>query len=150
MPEPTLWVEPWPDVVLDKLGQDPRSEYVERFWASVLGPSATLLLRRLASELDRHPEGFELDTVSWAQELGIGIRSGRNSPFWRALERSAHFRATHLQGHQLLVRRRMAPLSLRQLDRLPTHLQEAHRRWMAQQQASLADTIDLTEPRRAA
>lgn len=35
-----LTIRPWPDEVIDALGHDPRSAYVERFWLGVLGPSA--------------------------------------------------------------------------------------------------------------
>jgi hypothetical protein len=34
-------VRPWPDEVLDHLGFDPRSSYVEDFWLGVLGPPST-------------------------------------------------------------------------------------------------------------
>ena len=39
LPHPQLAIEPWPDPVIDRLGHDPRSAYVERFWLSILGPS---------------------------------------------------------------------------------------------------------------
>ncbi len=42
-----LPVRPWPDGVIDALGHDPRSLYVERFWLGILGPSTTWLLRFL-------------------------------------------------------------------------------------------------------
>ena len=35
----TLTVTPWADPVIDTLGHDPRSPYVERFWLGILGPS---------------------------------------------------------------------------------------------------------------
>jgi hypothetical protein len=38
-----LPVRPWPDPVIDALGHDPRSAYVERFWLGILGPSTTPL-----------------------------------------------------------------------------------------------------------
>ena len=79
-PIPTVSVEPWPDPVIDELGHDPRSAYVERFWLPVLGPSTVWLLRRLADQLDRQPDGFELDLVDTARCLGVGMRGGRNSP----------------------------------------------------------------------
>ena len=44
---PTLQVLPWSDPVIDQLGYDPRSRYVERFWLGILGPSATWLMRYL-------------------------------------------------------------------------------------------------------
>jgi hypothetical protein len=36
-----LWlrIEPWLDPVIDEVGYDPRSEYVETFWLPVLGPT---------------------------------------------------------------------------------------------------------------
>ena len=34
----TLTVKPWPDALIDTLGYDPRSRYVETFWLPTLGP----------------------------------------------------------------------------------------------------------------
>lgn len=39
--EPTLVVIPWNDPVVDSIGHDARSTYVELFWLNVLGPTAT-------------------------------------------------------------------------------------------------------------
>ena len=38
---PCLGREPWLDPVIDELGHDPRSAYVETFWLPVLGPPTT-------------------------------------------------------------------------------------------------------------
>jgi hypothetical protein len=35
---PTLQILPWADPVIDQVGYDPRSRYVERFWLGILGP----------------------------------------------------------------------------------------------------------------
>src|SRR5579872_5088621 len=86
-----LPVRPWVDDVIDTLGFDPRSSYVERFWLGILGPSTTWLLRRTAAAFDRSPAGFELPLADTARELGLGERGGRNSPFIRALFRSCQF-----------------------------------------------------------
>ena len=40
----TLAVLPWADPVIDPIGHDPRSRYVELFWLGVLGPTATTML----------------------------------------------------------------------------------------------------------
>lgn len=125
-PEVRLEVRPWADQTLDELGHDPRSLYVERYWVSILGPTSTLLLRRLAAGLEIRPGGFELDPVAWAFELGLGMRGGKNGPFWRAIDRCCRFNACHRQGEILLVRRKLAPLTLRQVQKLPPHLQRAH------------------------
>ncbi|MGF1598281.1 MAG: hypothetical protein ACFCVK_15330 [Acidimicrobiales bacterium] len=138
-PESRLRITVWPDPVLDALGHDPRSSYVEQFWLSVLGPSAVLLLRRLAAALEVEPDGFDLDPLRWSQELGLGTKGGRHSPFWRTVDRSCRFGATHRNGEHLAVRRRLAPLSARQIERLPDHLRRAHDDWAA---------VQLARPRR--
>lgn len=33
-------IRPWADPVVDVRGFDPRSQYVERYWLSVIGPTA--------------------------------------------------------------------------------------------------------------
>ena len=130
----TLTVRPWPDAVIDQVGHDPRSAYVEQFWLGVLGPSTTWLLRRLAAGLETEPAGFELALADTARALGLGDRGGRHSPFMRALGRCCQFGLA--QPHDratLAVRRKLPPLNRRQVERLPAGLQEAHRRWQEAQ-----------------
>ncbi len=129
-PEQVLGVVGWPDPVLDQLGHDPRSGYVERFWLPVLGPSCLLLIRRLAAELERHPDGFEVESTRWARELGIGMKGGQHGPFWRAVERACRFGAARRNGPRLALRRRLPPLSARQVQRLPESLRLEHAEWV--------------------
>ena len=136
-PQPTFTVEPWSDPVVDELGHDPRSPYVERFWLPVLGPSTVWLLRRLADHLDRQPEGFTLDLVDTARSLGVGMRGGRNSPMLKTIERSCRFGASRMLGPAALgVRRRLAPLTRAQVERLPDHLQREHTVWVTRPRTS--------------
>ena len=128
-PEDRLVVRSLPDPVLDSLGHDPRSAYVEQYWLSILGPSAVLLLRRLAAGLETNPEGFELNPTECALELGLGTKGGKNGPFWRTVDRICRFGAARRNGEVLVVRRRLPPLNKRQVDRLPDHLRRAHDRW---------------------
>lgn len=131
-PVPALTVVPWPDPVIDELGHPVRSAYVERFWLGLLGPTSTLLLRRLAAGLEDEPDGFRLDLALTAAELGLGHLSGRHSPFFRSIERCCRFAAADLVDEGTLrVRRRLPPLTHFQLSRLPGALQEAHRAWEA-------------------
>ena len=37
----TLLIKPWNDPVVDTLGHDPRSHYVETYWLGTLGPPTT-------------------------------------------------------------------------------------------------------------
>lgn len=128
-PVATMAVHPWPDVVIDGIGHDPRSDYVERFWLGVLGPSATWLVRRLAAGLELHPDGYELDLGATALELGLGTRSGKHSPFMRTIERCARFGAIDLTGaDSMRVRRKLPPLTRYQQERLPQHLRDEHQR----------------------
>lgn len=135
MPTPTsvdravLTVVPWPDPVIDALGFDPRSAYTEEFWLCLLGPTSTLLLRRLASRLDESPEGFELDIAAAAAQLGVGNRSGTQSPFVRSLLRCTKFGLVAFDGETLRVRRRVPPLTRAQLQRVPEVVRRAHARW---------------------
>lgn len=125
-PELSLQVSPLQDPVLAQLGFDPRSHYVEQFWLSILGPSAVLFLRRVAARLEEEPEGFELDLVEWAQELGLGTKGGKHSPMWRTLDRICRFGLASRNGPNVAFRRHMPPLTSRQIERLPAHLQRAH------------------------
>ncbi len=123
-------MHPWSDPVIDRLGHDPRSAYVERFWLSILGPSTTWLLRRLANDLDEHPEGLEIDLGSTARSLGLGTRAGPNAPFGRAVRRACDFGLARFEGREsLAVRRRVPPLTRGQVNRLPIALRDEHRSW---------------------
>jgi hypothetical protein len=129
LPAATLHIRPWPDAVIDRLGHDPRSAYVERFWLGVLGPSTTWLLRRLAAQLETEPAGFELPLAETARALGLG-GEGRSSPFVRALSRCCQFQLALAEDEGVLaVRRKLPPLNRRQLARLPETVQAEHERW---------------------
>jgi hypothetical protein len=135
-----LPIRPRPDDVIDALGYDPRSLYVETYWLSVLGPSTLWLLRRLVAGLELHPAGFELPMAETARALGLGDKGGRSSPFVRALIRLCQFDvAVPLQGHALAVRRKLPPLNRRQVMRLPESLQDAHQRWQEEELRTPAD-----------
>ncbi|MGI8794250.1 MAG: hypothetical protein ACR2H3_13930 [Acidimicrobiales bacterium] len=129
-----LTVRPWTDQVIDALGHDPRSVYVETFWLGVLGPSTTLFLRHLATQFDAHPDGFTLDLPETAARLGLGGNGGRHSPFTRAIARSVQFDMAQLSGATTLeVRRHIPPVNRRHLIRMPETLQQAHTRWQEAQ-----------------
>jgi hypothetical protein len=125
----TLVVLPWADPVVDPIGHDPRSRYVELFWLGILGPTATLLLRRLADGLDAYPDGFELDVPDLARGLGIKLHGQRRAAFVNALHRTVLFGMAQEHSHGLMVRRRIPPLSHRQVQQLPRDLAQAHQEW---------------------
>jgi hypothetical protein len=132
----TLTVRPWVDDVIDSLGFDPRSPYVERFWLGVLGPSTTWLARRVAAGFDHHPQGFEMSLGETARALGLGDRGGRHSPFLRTVNRLIQFELAQVLSPgagELAVRRLLPPLSRRQTARLSPALQADHEHWQAEQ-----------------
>src|SRR3989475_13177036 len=100
----TLHVRPWPDPVIDAVGHDPRSTYVERFWLGVVGPSTTWLLRRMATGLEASPAGFDLRLEDTARALGLG-GPRRHSPFLRALAPRRPFRLRPPAGDRGLAGR---------------------------------------------
>ena len=149
-PPHSLTVRPWPDSVIDHVGHDPRSPYVERFWLGVLGPSSVVFLRRIANEFEHSPAGFELPLMETAKTLGLGMKGGRNSPFLRTINRCAQFHLVHLDAsdHVLLARRKLPPLTRGQVTRLPEPLQELHREW--QEDPAQHDERNKTRARRLA
>ncbi|MGD0219988.1 MAG: hypothetical protein ABSC73_05950 [Acidimicrobiales bacterium] len=121
-------VSRWVDPATEEVGHDARSEYVERFWLPVLGPSTTCLLRHLAARLARSPAGCMLDVAETARALGLGERPGRHAPFMRTLARAADFGMIRVDPPDgLATRVRLPPLSARHLSRLPSSLRAAHR-----------------------
>jgi hypothetical protein len=144
-------VRAWSDPLLDRFGHDPRSPYVERFWLPIVGPSGTMLLRRLAGGFDDRPEGYRLDLTAVAQALGMGRREGPSASFRRTLERVASFGFIEFQlpvaptvrragvepdrpeDGTLVVRRRLPGLTRRQQQRLPRPLRDDHDAWLAAQ-----------------
>ncbi|HEY8525583.1 MAG TPA: hypothetical protein VIL48_11495 [Acidimicrobiales bacterium] len=125
-------VRPWVDPVVDQAGYDPRSRYVERFWLGVLGPSVTWLLRYLVARLEAEPDGFDLDLNTCATAIGLGRLQGPNAAFPRTVARACQFGAGRLLGGgtTLEVRRKLPPLTQRQVARLPEALRAEHERWM--------------------
>lgn len=123
-------IRPWPEPPgRITIGHDPRSTYVERFWISTLGPSATWIIRRFADQFDRHPDGFEIDLTSLAGSIGMSYAKREDSPFGRALHRCVMFGLVRPGRDGLEVRRRIPDLPERQRNRLPVHLRHVHDEW---------------------
>ncbi|MGA2530115.1 MAG: hypothetical protein ABSG36_13255 [Acidimicrobiales bacterium] len=126
-PRPRFRLEPWSDPVIDEVGYDPRSTYVETFWLPVLGPSTTCLLRHFTIRLEGSPDGVELDVEDTARALGLGERLGQNSPFARTIKRCVDFDMAEYRGPKVLAARvHLPPLARRHLRRLPESLQRTY------------------------
>ena len=127
----TLTVHPWPDPVIDTLGFDPRSIYVETFWLPTLGPTSVLLMRRIATAFAEAPYGMELDVAELSKALGLGYRDGNSTPLIRSFERLVQFDiATPTAEDTYAVRRNLPPVNRRHIRRLPSYLQTQHDDWV--------------------
>jgi hypothetical protein len=144
----TLTIRPWADPVVDTLGHDPRSRYVETFWLPTLGPTAVLLLRHLADRFDISPQGVELAVADTSSMLGLGQREGTSSPILKTLRRLTQFdlACEDPQSPTVAVRRMVPPIAPRHVRRLPAELQRAHGEWA---EAQLSEAPIAAARRRA-
>ncbi len=127
--QPTLMVVPWHDPIVEAVGFEVRSLYVELFWLNVLGPTATWALRRLVTGLDRYPLGYEMDLADTAGMLGLAYSLGTSNSFARALHRCVLFGVSQQVPGGLAVRRKVPPVAGRHLARMPESLQVMHQQW---------------------
>jgi hypothetical protein len=133
-------VMPWPDPVLDAIGHDPRSWYVETFWLPTLGPTALLLLRHLADRFESNPKGVDLPVADTAAALGLGPREGQSSPLIRSLSRLQQFELACSDGDvTMAVRTTLPPVHRRHVRRLPSGLQARHAEWIEEQATKPVD-----------
>jgi hypothetical protein len=144
----TLTVKPWPDPLIDTIGHDPRSMYVETFWLPTLGPTALLLLRHLATRFDRSPGGVDITVADTSLALGLGERDGSSSPIIRTLTRLEQFDLACADPHTptVAVRRNLPPINRRHVRRLPADAQVAHAEWA---DCALAEAPHAAARRRA-
>jgi hypothetical protein len=122
---PEIFISEWVDPVVNATGFDAYGEYVETYWLGVIGPSATWVLRYLSRELEIFPNGYCLDLNDTASALGLAFRHGSGS-IERAIQRCATFGLVAQMPQSLAVRKRIPPVTKRQLLRLPTTLQKSH------------------------
>ena len=122
------------DSTLDRVGFPLEHPYVEEVYASVLGPSSVLFLRRAGRLLAEHPEGVSLDVVELSRSLGLGVRAdaddvGRHSPLRRTMDRLVRFRMAAWRGEDHLgVHPKVPALERHRIARLPETVQGAHHR----------------------
>lgn len=118
-----------PDARVHRTGFDLTGTYVEHCWSAVIGPSATLLLRRMPTLwIERAPATITYGELS--RTLGLGGGSGANSRLMRSIDRVVrHGLATwEREGTGLDVYLQAPELNARQLERLPEWTRRAHLR----------------------
>lgn len=142
----TVRVCAWSDPVVERCGFPVNSVYVESAWLPILGPSATLALRRLGLLATAAPEGVEVNLGQLAGDLGIGKGTGRNSVIVRTVRRLCSFGMAQWRGGELAVRTAVAPLPTRYADRLSPSAGAVHRQMVRMR---TAPTDRTEQPRRS-
>jgi hypothetical protein len=146
-----LQVRPWPDPWREANGFAAHSAYVELVWSGRLGPTATLLYRRLGGLARACPEGASVDVVDLGAGLGVGRGEGRWSPLARSVGRLVLFGAARWEGDTLEVRRALPPVPAASLARLGPTAQRIHAAEMARRSdPEPAGGRGAAAPRRAA
>ena len=102
--------------------------YVERFWLPVLGPTATLLLRRIASDYTacspRIQHYRRLDRADLAHALGLGTTSAKLE---RTLDRLTNFDVAHCDaGGRYTIPSHLPDVPRRHQRRWPDALRAEH------------------------
>jgi hypothetical protein len=118
-----------PDPRIQRVGFDLDNPYVEQCWSAVIGPSSTLLLRRItAMWFERVPA--QIGASELAQSLGLGAGVTERSRFVNTLNRIVNYRLARPapEGAGLEVFRQVSPLTPRQLDRVPQWTRDTHNR----------------------
>ena len=116
-----------PVPVIEALGHHPASDYAERFWLPVIGPSALWAHRRLTAGFATDRSSYQLDLSTLGGEIGLGAGTGRNSPIVRTLTRLVDFHLAEIIDDRLGVYTSLPPLTRRQAAGLPDHLAQRHR-----------------------
>ena len=91
-------IVPWHDPVVDSVGYDVRSQYVELFWLNVLGPTATWILRRLVLGFDRYPLGTSSTSTRRPARSACRTPCGTANSFMRSLNRCVLFGVSQPTG----------------------------------------------------
>jgi hypothetical protein len=110
------------------VGFDLTDTYVEQCWSAVVGPSSTLLLRRLP-ELWQHEVPVEVPASEFSRSLGLGAGTGPNSRLASTMDRLVRFGlARPDRAGGLDVYLEVPPLQPRQLERVSEWTRSAHDR----------------------
>jgi hypothetical protein len=141
---------PHPNPKVRRVGFALDDPYVEQVWAGVIGPSALLVLWRLPV-LWREREPALVDLRELGQSLGLGPSLARSGRTWRTIEPLVGFGMAHwVPGDELGVRTEVAPLSGRQLARVPEWTRQVHHRLLGTHldRLTLAHTDRTLDPDR--
>ena len=115
--------------------------YVERCWGAIVGPSGTMLLRRLPQLwAEREPAVVEVE--EFARTLGLSGQGGERSIFHRTLDRltNLHLAVWTDTGAAIGVYAKLPPIRWQRVARLPTATQRDHLRLLGDARSASTST----------
>jgi hypothetical protein len=132
-----------PNPRVRRVGFELTDPYVEQCWAGVIGPSSTLLLRRMpVLWSERVPA--EILASDLGRSIGLGSGTAKTSRVAVTLKRLAQFGLVHPAGpaadRHYEVFLEVSPLTPRQLARLPEWTRATHDRFLGTHLDGLAGT----------
>jgi hypothetical protein len=114
--------------------------FLEIFWLPILGPAATMLLRRFRMYLEVQPDGVSIDLNDIGRELGIGTAEGKHAPVRRALSRLLQFGLVARQASgQIEVPNVVKDMPTHQLPRVIEAIRPLCRRWVSDERVGVPD-----------
>lgn len=119
-------ITPWHDESTSNNGFPTLSRYVEWYWLPILGPTALLALRRMATAFEWYSNGYEAHVEELASSLGLTYTDSSHNPFTRAVSRLMYFGAVRGTVHSLAVRTSMPLVTQAHLERLHPGLRATH------------------------
>lgn len=122
-PSGEIVLAPFFDPVAEARGFDPDSHYVDHCWLPLLGPTSTVLYRRLFERLLSGGPVARLDGRALAQDIGL---SGHLRRLELALARLRDFGFVVPAEPYLLLRQRAEPLRQAALARLTPEARRWH------------------------
>ena len=130
-----------------RMGFELDDPYVEEVWIAAIGPTCTLLLRRLP-DLWRHEVPAQVDAAELAGSLGLSRYIDKpRSQIWHTFERLRQFRlATPIRDGRVGVFTRVPLLSDRLLARVPEWTARRHAELLESHTDRLAHEPDARAP----
>lgn len=133
-----------PDPKVRRVGFELTDPYVEQCWSAVVGPSSTLLLRRMpVLWTERVPA--EIPTTELSRSIGLGRGAGPSSRLAAILKRLEQFRLVRRAGvpdDHFEVFVEVPPLTRGQLVRVPEWTRASHERLFGAHLDGLADASE--------
>lgn len=129
-----------PDTRVQRAGFELTDPYVEQCWSAIVGPSATLLMRRMpALWIAQVPA--ESNIVDLSRSLGLGAGTGERSRLANTLNRLVRHGLARPSpdstGFDVHVQ--VAPLNRAQLERVPRWTRDTHDRLLGAHIAHIGD-----------